>query len=49
MKEKLLLAIGITLAIISLQDWSNPMRLRNSTQLEAIPNHLAWLQIEALP
>jgi hypothetical protein len=49
MKEKLLLAIAITLAVMCLQDWSSPIRIRNSTQTEAISNHLARLQFEALP
>lgn len=49
MKEKLLLAIAITLAIICLQDWTNPIRFHNSTQTEALANHLARLHLESLP
>lgn len=49
MKEKLLLAIAITLAVIGFQDWTNPMRFRNSTQIESFSNQLARLQFESLP
>jgi hypothetical protein len=49
MREKLFLAIAITLAVIFLQDWSSPIRIRNSTQTEAAADHLARLQIETLP
>jgi hypothetical protein len=49
MKEKLFLAIAITSAIICLHDWSTPIRIRNSTQTEAIADHIARLQLETLP
>jgi hypothetical protein len=49
MKEKLLLAIAITLAIISLQDWTHPMRVRSSIQIEAFSKQIARLHFEALP
>ncbi|MCU0548628.1 MAG: hypothetical protein MUC48_04700 [Leptolyngbya sp. Prado105] len=49
MTEKLILAIAITLAVISIQDWSSPIRIRNSTQTEAVSNHLAHLPLDTLP
>ncbi|MBD1855694.1 MULTISPECIES: hypothetical protein [Leptolyngbya] len=49
MKEKLFLAIAITSAILCLYDWSSPIRVRNTTQTEAIADHIARLQLETLP
>jgi hypothetical protein len=45
MSEKFLLAIAITLTIIFLQDWSSPIRIRNSSQMEANSNPIAHLEV----